>query len=471
MQISVSSQTTLNNAANNFVFALYDASAPSVLLESQAPAKPYGVPLQVTFTYNCVSGHIYIIRLWESADTTPTGVVRNSFSQSVQSNTSTITLKMDEYLEADVTTGLTSGTTAYVNTDWAGWVYSIERIGQGTMVPISSGDTDPNYSINVLGGFNLTQTGDTFQPNEKFVVRFIPQVTTGPTPAGTPSPVFSAGQIITANKTLTSADSGQALILQGASNKLAVTMPPLSSVADFTFFYFFSNGGSHINAVLQAAGTDKFSYNGNQSQIILGQCEVARVYKAFGVWNLENELTGVNKVGETFFAYSNTIINSAPFAGQLLDRTVYARAWAFVQSLPSGSILSDTAWSSSYLIVDGQNIYTGKGFFSTGDGSTTFRMPLLTDKMLKGSDGVSRTIGDLELDQLLSHEHEETIGLLPTSLFGRGQVTRVVGNYNRTSSLVSDLTGPPTDNQGNNLVRVGNENKVRNISNYLMMRI
>lgn len=472
MRISVSSQTTLLNANNNFVFALYDASAPTVLLESQAPAKPYAVPplsIQVTFNYNCLAGHLYIIKLWESADTTPTGVVRNSLSQSVNNNTSTITLKMDEYLEADVTTGLTSGTTSYSNTDWAGWEYSIERVGMGTMKPVTSAGTDPNYSVNPAGGFDLIQADDTFQPNEKFVVRFTPQVTTGPSETGTPSSIFASGKIITNNTTLTSADSGQALLLQSETNKLTVTMPLLSSVADFTFFYFFSNGGSHINAVIAANGTDKFTYNGDQSQIVLGQCEIARVYKAFGKWNIENELTGVNKVGEILFSYSNSIINTLSFDGLLKNRDVYVRGWSFIQTL--SSIVNDTTWTSGFITVDGQDIYANKGFFSTGDGSTTFRMPLLTDQMLKGSDGVSRIIGSLELDQMLSHEHEETLGSLPSTLFGKGKIIRISGNYKGTSSINTDLTGPPTDNQGNNLQRVGDQVKVRNISSYILMRI
>src|ERR1700690_3558171 len=113
MQISVSSQTSLLNVANFFVFALYDASAPATLLESQQPPKPYGNPLQISFLYNCLKGHIYIIKLWESADSTPTGVVRNSFSQAVNANS--LLVRAPEYYTVGIDAGWVATATSVVN--------------------------------------------------------------------------------------------------------------------------------------------------------------------------------------------------------------------------------------------------------------------------------------------------------------------------------------------------------------------
>src|SRR6185312_14242337 len=421
MQISVSSQTTLNNAANNFVFALYDASAPTVLLESQAPAKPYGNPIQVTFNYNCLSGHIYIIKLWESVDTTPTGVVRNSFSQSVNSTNVSVKLRPDEYLEADVTTGLTSGTTSYINTDWADWKYSIERIGMGTMVPDYTIDTNPNYTAILTGGFSLIQDGDVFQPNEKFVVRFEPQVTTASPPAGSASAIFSNGRIITEDTDFSNSDAGQALFIQSIANKITLTLPALSTIQDYTFFYFFSFGGQHYNAVFNAFGTDKIQYqiiHGNHQvgQIILGQNESLKIFKANGVWNVENNLS-VDKVGEILFNYLYAPMNTLPLMGQLVSRTEYPRLWAYVQTLPD-SVVTDTAWLSTFTVIDGVTYYTNKGFFSAGDGSTTFRLPLVNNFIRPVQS--PRVPGSMEPQTIQRHSHDISASKQNNGLGGFG---------------------------------------------------
>lgn len=469
MFISVSSQTSLITPANNFVFALYDASAPSVLLESQAPVKPYANPIQISFTYNCLPGHIYIIKLWESADTTPTGVVRNSFSQSVNSNS--VSVRTTEYLEAGITAGLTPGLSSYVDITLAGWDYWLVR-NPNTMIPDSSSNTEPNYHQVVTGGFNLIQSGDTFQPNEKFEIHFIPQVIAAP--LGSPSSLFSSGQIITADKVLTGSDSAQALYAQSATTTLQITLPPLVSISDYTFFYIYSNGGQQKNVVIPAQGSDKIQYEviagTNQvNQIIIGKNELIKLYKANGVWNVENTLPGVQNIGELIFNFLYAPVNSLPCDGTTRLRADYPRLWNFIATL-SSAVVTDSAWNSTFVNVDGINFYTNKGCFSAGDGSTTFRLPLLTGMVLKGADTSVRMPGSLEMDTMPNHEHEQTIGTLPTSVFGEGQVIRRLGNYNDQSNTKTDLTGPPTDANGNNLIRVGTENLIRTIGAYYLIR-
>ncbi|CAO3451856.1 Phage tail fiber protein [Azospirillum argentinense] len=77
--------------------------------------------------------------------------------------------------------------------------------------------------------------------------------------------------------------------------------------------------------------------------------------------------------------------------GTLLSRVTYADHWAFAQS--SGNIVSDAAWS------------TQKGAFSTGDGTTTFRVPDYRGEFLRAWDngrGVDsgRAIGSTQGDNV-----------------------------------------------------------------------
>lgn len=407
--INVSSQTTLLNPAHFFVFALYDSSAPTVLLESIAPAKPYGNPLQVTFLYNCVNGHIYIIKLWESVDSTPTGTVRNQFSQTIGLNS--VDIRLPEYWEVDVSTGLVSGQPEFIKADLENWEFVIERIGQGSMTPQSASDiTFPKYkrtnadsSPNNLGPrIELLTFEDVFQPNENFLVTFVPQIIVA-APGGTPSDPFSTGRVITADETLTNADLSQALIIQSATTTITVTMPVISTFGDFRFLYFYSCGGTHKNAVFACQGSDKFFYPTDKASLILGQAENLTVFKAFGKYQIFNDLFGVKMVGELLYNYLQTEINTLLCDGTTKLRAEYPRLWAFVQSLGSGGVVTDATWSGTFVIHNGNNVYTKKKCFSTGDGSTTFRLPLLTNSLLRGIDGSTRLPGSIELDQVGQH--------------------------------------------------------------------
>lgn len=113
-----------------------------------------------------------------------------------QNSTETVTLfqaREDEYLQVGVTPGLVAGTSEYVAPasglagSLVGWDYSIERILSGTLVK------GVDYVKN-SNGFSLTIAGGTeFQPNERFVMRFVP-ITDQPVPVATTG--VSASQII-----------------------------------------------------------------------------------------------------------------------------------------------------------------------------------------------------------------------------------------------------------------------------------
>lgn len=86
--------------------------------------------------------------------------------------------------------------------------------------------------------------------------------------------------------------------------------------------------------------------------------------------------------------------------GALLSRATYAALWAFAQT--SGNLVSDATWASN-----------NQGAFSTGDGSTTFRVPDLRGEFLRGWDdgrGVDsgRAIGSFQSGEFASHTHTGT---------------------------------------------------------------
>lgn len=94
-------------------------------------------------------------------------------------------------------------------------------------------------------------------------------------------------------------------------------------------------------------------------------------------------------------------------ASVLLSRTEYPELWEFVQKY--APLISETAWQTQKAK---QNTVA---YFSTGDGSTNFRTPVIVDFARGGS--VS-SVGVYSADQNKSHDHSASVTISTTSITG-----------------------------------------------------
>lgn len=94
-------------------------------------------------------------------------------------------------------------------------------------------------------------------------------------------------------------------------------------------------------------------------------------------------------------------------ASVLLSRTEYPELWEFVQKY--APLISETAWQTQKAK---QNTVA---YFSTGDGSTNFRTPVIVDFARGGS--VS-SVGVYSADQNKSHNHSASVTISTTSITG-----------------------------------------------------
>lgn len=395
--------------STNFVVALYDPSNPS-----SYPASPVfqqaittGFPGPFSITATGLQAIVYNFVLWDTAGTTPGGLVRNAFS--LQPTIQTLQVRADLYLTTDVSAGLSSTSPTYTDptTSLAGWTYDLEQVGYGTL-QVGIGN---DYTVDGTTGNWTLLTGNP-NPNQKFVVHFLPIVSNQPISVVAPS-LVSSYRLITATTTLTNSDMGKLIAIQGAGTVITVTLPSISSVSDNQSLFLMSSGGIHNNVTIAAAGSDVFQWlqysnqTTPQTQMILGQSEQMLLIKNAGVWNVVQVSDGVKMVGELVYDYNLFPINTLQCAGQIVNRADYPRLWNFVNKLDSSILVSETTWAQTSTVgIATYNI--NHGCFSQGDGTSTFRLPKLWDTgfgFLRAVDGVTRKASSYEIETIKAHDH------------------------------------------------------------------
>ena len=447
------------------ISAIYEANPDGTigpLVTSQAFAAPHTSPQNVTFVDLDVAVYVHI--LWQNSTSSPGGTNRGKFIYDPQYNNSTLNVREDLVLVVGAGgDNPVNGERVFTLASLNGWEYSIERRGGGTLIP----GTEVNVSAD---GETITLLApvDPFLTDEVIVLHFIPQiVTNNPIAVTNSGKVFSNSDIITADEALGATDIGKVKVLQGASDTLNVTLPPLADVAVNRMICIISEGGSHINATILCDGSDTINFNGIVDHIILGQSDRLWIYKSLDqnslpIWEIAVDPASVKVRGEIFQSYKTTEKNALFCDGTEHDRAQYPGLWEYIQTIDPSAIVNDADWSNVAL--------NNKAKFSTGDGSTTFRLPqLFTPGFLRAVDG-TRKSGSYESQQMLDHQHETPIYSDGSSLFGQGVIARLGGTFFGILSGVTALTSKPRKSDGSDETQVGTETRPANSGIYLLIR-
>lgn len=167
---------------------------------------------------------------------------------------------------------------------------------------------------------------------------------------------------------------------------------------------------------------------------ILGDAVTAGAYSRARVLNLLpsdvraiiGDTSGFPIGGVLPFTGSNTPTGFLVANGAVLSRASYPKLWAHAQA--SGIAASEADWTGN------AGLY--QGFYSQGDGSTTFRLPALNGAFLRGVDAgrgldAGRAMGTLQMDALRRHNHVMANGGAPITLYGGPNTVYLsVGNPN-----------------------------------------
>jgi hypothetical protein len=199
-----------------------------------------------------------------------------------------------------------------------------------------------------------------------------------------------------ANATLTADDAGLVLVNAG-SGAVTLTLPAAAAVNGRPLRLLLVRSDATTNTVtIQRAGSDLI--DGAVSLLLPTRARMMLVSDGVSSWFWLDD-AGL-PVGAVFYIAATTAPpNAIKGNGALLSRTAFARLWAHAQA--SGNLVSDATW----LAGGGPTMA-----YSTGNGSTTFRVPDLRGDFIRGWDdgrGVdaARAIGSWQADEIRSHTH------------------------------------------------------------------
>lgn len=455
-QLTVSNSAQLNVSSNVFVEAIYLVSAPSVLVDAITPTKGsvapfYANPFQCVFP-DLVQGALYRVILYESEDGTASGDVRCSMD--IDANGQTVTMRSDLHIYGG-DAGATIGQPTYVDTSLVGWEYSLEEANAGTLDPVNR----PQVTINNAGGWTLIN-GENIQQDQHFIHHFQPQISTAIPSA--PS-LINSGQILTDSITLDQTYVNQDLYLRGVNSNFIITLPTLSIIGDYQQLIFKSDGGIHKTVRILCAGSDMIFRRTSVTYIDLGIDEKLVLIKANGVWNVDNDLVNLDRVGEMFWSDQEDIKNTLSLNAQQVSTNDYPRITDFVNKNPD-ILVTQLLWDTN-TDANGNLISQGK-YAITG---TVLQLPFAGNAgVLKAINGTTgRNAADFEDWAVLDHRHLESArergsfgqsGNLPGGFYGGSNT----GLLNLTSGIL-DATGNP-------ISRVSTEPRVRNRAAFLLVR-
>lgn len=446
MNLNLFQQTNPVSAGNTLVMAIYKASAPTSLIASYPLPLPYTGQTQL-YTFTGLQSVVYNYVLYESADAGADGTVINSFS--VQPNISSYNTRDPLYLVANTSPYLASNTNFYgPDPSLVGWDWYVEQPGgvgtlqYGVAYQKTVGGTPTTQDDTTADGWVFLQAGFLIGDAQAFVIHFVPQLAATTSISGS---IISGTTLLTTNTTLTNSAAGQAFLLQGTAPALGITMPSVNTMPDNEPIFIDSAGGLHINAALLAASGEYFEWYNNSttpgggirpSALYLGQCESIGLYKwtypdSTRKWIIFQGGEGMRLVGEILYNYSLIPLNTVFANGQLLSRTTYARLWNWIQT-SNINLIADSAFNNT-TTVNGVTYQSNWGYFTSGDGATTFRVPKLwaygylrAKAGVGGSGSGNGFSGDFTAQQVGIHDHV---------MHGKGPI--VGAGFNWFLSLIS----------------------------------
>ena len=385
------------------VVAIYDTSAPATVVQYQSFAMP-SQPGNITFG-NLPNSTYRVIGYYNSTPTVGGATIINYITDKTTEN---MTPRDDMELITGATSGMVTGANSYSDATLSGWKYDVERRGFGTL-------KSDEIGYNPAGGFYLKNTGDIFGAGEIFIIHFQPSVSIqAPGSTSNAGLLFSATNILTTTITLDASYMGSMNIIQGASTAITITLPASNTIVNNKLIAFVSEGGSHKSVKLAFQGGDKLMYlSAAQDYIYLCQGEQIWIFYDGSNFQVAQSSEGIKQVGELFYSaaiesanpYKNCLLfngeygdtnqswSTSGFTPIFYNRSDYPRLWDWIlNKLQSAQVVNEGIANGQWGYTDSSLLYPNKGKFSSGNGTTTFRLPRMLVLYQKNSLGTNLAV-------------------------------------------------------------------------------
>lgn len=333
------------------------------------------------------------------------------FFQGLTGGSVTPVIQGDKYIHE--VTALEAGTQTVLLPAFAGQNFFLERSGYPMKVSL--------FNILNAGGFELTTAGDLLVEGELFTL------TLYSAQGGSSSSSGGSQQIqgvvnVTTNMSFDVVNHVNKLIqFRSGSTQITFTLPAINDIPDNTLITIEATINNTVeNKIVTSSGQHIYMNNGSKTEISIRPGEIVKLYRG------EDGYYVINDFAKNYLelcqpkASYKTGLNEYVCAGQLLSRAAHPRAWEYIQTL-GFSLVSDATWSTASATTgSGQVVpFPYRGCFSSGDGSTTFRLPDLRNQFLRGlltdtgstdNERVLNRAGGYQKGQNEAHTHAQTIG-------------------------------------------------------------
>lgn len=301
----------------------------------------------------------------------------------------------------------------------AGESFNLRRDGQ-PMVPETdpSGAAPAEYRVLSSGGFELLRAGEQLIEGQRYELEVFTMVaggTTVPVSSGGGSAEISGKVVVTTNLNMTVSNHLRKLIqLRSGLSKIVVTLPSLSDIPANTIINIEASvQNSFQSRITTQGGQNIYLNNLSYTSIYVAPGEALRIFRDDDGFYLINSFgQHYREIGKVEASYK-VGMNELLADGRLVNRADYPRLWEWVQGLGS-SLVSEVTWNTASVAIGTRTVLRPyRGCYSTGDGTTTFRIPDLMNISLRGlkselgsdSERFLNRPGGFQRNELEAHTH------------------------------------------------------------------
>jgi len=309
----------------------------------------------------------------------------------------------------------------------AGKTFILRKNGYGTLKP------QVQFDWLSTGGFKYLIPGDVVNTGEQFELEIITPNAAGPGQTATTGSFITGEVIVSSSLSLNAANHANKLIqCRPVAAGLKITLSKVEDFPDNAVIPFESSIAQNYETEIATQAGQNIYFNGaSVSSMYIRQGESLWLYRksdGYYVISCSESMRTVGHVSEGYKAGSNQL----KFEGQILSRSLYQRLFKYASSL-GASYIDDALWNTDEVTVgtgDAARIIERpyRGCFSSGDGTSTFRLPdfrNVATRTLKGSADDERyynNAGGYQKDEFKEHNHKWNTAPSNDSLGGTGYV-------------------------------------------------